>query len=458
VYGSQPSNWRKYRTSWSGEAKEPDEPAKLVRVLRSSAAGCRWMRDRWKELRAFLEQPKGFWSGSDLLKAVRLLGRHPIHAQDDRRVAEIFAATYALRPSGGEAFDHLRTDMGYETHENFVKTIKARWPDLVGTKGAGVAARQILLDLVDENIARIESRLKKHLKNPEKKAERSLDRLGVEKSRDGELFLRYELRFSNAAKRGLYDLQKYQEKRKKYGNPRDRYNTPGYEPAVPRRARRAAGHGLSGAGGTVEHPIELAPEPDLSWLAESGEVTPTLPSPTKGEGVWATDTVAESHEDTTPTAAAAPRPEDCRETGKNEANFTNEAIVYENVFVSKFQENVDVVADSDVSAGLDKLETKPFGDEQSADLKTEISNPEFQEPDEESGGGGAASRGPRLRKWARRRKRKEMLRRAAEHRLMAQLDELPSEAAQLAYLIKEMRANSPADVDALLPLGMPRAP
>ena len=64
----------------------------------------------------------------------------------------------------------------------------------------------------------------------------------------------------------------------------------------------------------------------------------------------------------------------------------------------------------------------------------------------------------RLPKRERRRKRKEMLRRAAERRLMAQLDELPSEAAQLEYLIKEMRANSPADVDALLPLGMPRAP
>jgi hypothetical protein len=312
--------------------------------------------------------------------------------------------------------------------------------------------------MVDENIARIESRLRRHNKNLEKKAGRSMDRLGVDSSRDGEFFLKYELRFSNAVKRGLNALQKYQEKRKKDRNPRDRRDTPGLEPAAPRRAPRAASHGFSGAGGTFEHPIEMAAEPDLSWLPTSGEVTPTLPSPMKGEGVWATDPVAESYEDATPTAVASPRHEDCGETGKNEANFTNEPIVDENVFVAEVQENVDVVADSGGVPGLDKPETKPLGDEQSADLKSETSNPESQEPDEESGGGGAALPGPRLPKRERRRQRKEMLRRAEERRLMVQLDKLPSESAQLKYLINEMRANSLADVDALLPLGMPRAP
>ena len=66
--------------------------------------------------------------------------------------------------------------------------------------------------------------------------------------------------------------------------------------------------------------------------------------------------------------------------------------------------------------------------------------------------------GSRLPKRERRRQRKEMLRCAEERRLMAQLDQLPSEAAQLEYLIKEMRANSPAGVDAILPPGIPRAP
>ena len=190
----------------------------------------------------------------------------------------------------------------------------------------------------------------------------------------------------------------------------------------------------------------------------------------KGEGVSASDTVVESLEDATAPGAPSPAPESFEETAGREANFTNEPIVDENVFLSQVQENDAVVADSEVVPGLDKLERNPTEDGESggaviSNPSAETLNPESQilnvdpsDPDQESGGGPAPLLSSRLPKRERRRQRKEMLRRAAERRLMAQLDELPSEAAQLEYLIKEMRANSPGGVDALLPLGMPRAP
>src|ERR1039458_2409521 len=152
------------------------------------------MLDRWNELRAFLEQPKGFWRSSDRLKAIRLLGRNPVHAGGDRRVAEIFAATHALRRTG-EAFDDLLTDMSVQSHDKFVDEIKARWTDLVGA-GKPEQARQVLIDLVDQSIEQIEAMLEEHGQNPEDKNGRSMDRLGVDKGRDGEFFFRYELRFS----------------------------------------------------------------------------------------------------------------------------------------------------------------------------------------------------------------------------------------------------------------------
>jgi hypothetical protein len=93
-----------------------------------------------------------------------------------------------------------------------------------------------------------------------------------------------------------------------------------------------------------------------------------------------------------------------------------------------------------------------------ASPESQISNVDPSGPDEGSGGGSAPLLRARLTKRERRRQRKEKLRRAAERRLLAQLDKLPSEAAQLEYLIKEMRADWPDEVDALLPLGMPRAP
>ena len=88
------------------------------------------MLERWEELRAKL-QAGGFWRSSDRLKATRLLGRQPIDAVDDRRVAEIFMASHALRPVG-KAFRELRSDMGAEAHVDFVADIKG-WQTRSGT-------------------------------------------------------------------------------------------------------------------------------------------------------------------------------------------------------------------------------------------------------------------------------------------------------------------------------------
>ena len=51
LYGSEPSNWREVRTSWSRLAVDPNEPAALVRKLDSTASGCCLMLERWEELR-----------------------------------------------------------------------------------------------------------------------------------------------------------------------------------------------------------------------------------------------------------------------------------------------------------------------------------------------------------------------------------------------------------------------
>ena len=450
LYGSRPSDWPKHRTSWDPEAKVPEDPQALVWKLESTKAGCHFMLDRFHELRSFLEQPKGFWRGSDRLKCIRLLGRNPVQAGDERRIAEIFAASHALRPIGG-AFDDLLTDMGFQAHEKFVNEIKARWTDLVGA-GKPDTARQILIDLVDQNIERIEALLEEHDQNPEDKNRRSMDRLGVDKSRDGEFFLRNEQRFSNAVNRGLHALQKYQENRKKDGRQRERDDVSRFQPAVPLRAPR-------GADGILGRAVDREPEPDLSWLAESGMLTPTR--------VWASDAVVESLENATAPGAPSPALESFEETARREANFTNEANIDENVFLPQVQENDAVVADSEVVPGLDKLQTKPTHDGESdvpeisnpsaetSNPKPQIPNPKSPEPDEESAGRPAPLLSPRLPKRERRRQRKEIVRRAEERRLMAKLDELPSEAARLDYLIQEMRANSAAEVDALLPLGMP---
>ena len=74
---------------------DPEDPQRLVLHLQATAGGCQWMLDRWSELRSILEEGLD-WQSADKLKAVRLLGRHPIEAVDDRNVLMIFAACQAI--------------------------------------------------------------------------------------------------------------------------------------------------------------------------------------------------------------------------------------------------------------------------------------------------------------------------------------------------------------------------
>ena len=98
-------------TSPNDQPIEADDPAKLVEELEKSAEGCRWLREEWLELREQLE-PGKYWLGYHRIKAVRLLGRQPINAIRDERVAEIFVASYAIKRFGEDgAFSELTSDL-----------------------------------------------------------------------------------------------------------------------------------------------------------------------------------------------------------------------------------------------------------------------------------------------------------------------------------------------------------
>ena len=234
LYGHQPVGKKKDRPSSNAGALPLERPDQLVGQLESTAAGCRWMLDRWTELRSFLEEPGGFWRGADRLKCLRLLGYHAVQVVDVRIVAEIFTASHALRPID-TPFADLRTDTGEVDLPTFVSDIRARWPDLVG-KRKPEQARQLLLELVDENIERIEELLETHEQDPDENNERIMHRMGVDPSREGQFYLQYELKYANAVKKGVSDLQRYQEKKRKEAWRRERDIVPDMQPAAPRRA------------------------------------------------------------------------------------------------------------------------------------------------------------------------------------------------------------------------------
>ncbi len=207
LYGNQPLFATKKGTSWNGGAVDPNDPAVLVRMLESNAAGCRWLRDEWQALRVQLEST-GFWQSHDRLKAIRLLGRQPVEANDDLRVATIFVANHALRPGGKTAFDDLLGDLHDTQQERYEKAVRERWPDLFGTREKE-EWRQILLALADQNIERLNAKLEVHEQNADAQAERTFARLSFDPSPEGEALRNYLIKCTNALFRGMATYRKY---------------------------------------------------------------------------------------------------------------------------------------------------------------------------------------------------------------------------------------------------------
>src|SRR5262249_34612896 len=111
-----------------------------------------------------------FWQSHDRLKAIRLLGRQPLEANEDRRVATIFVANHALRPASKTGFADLWSDMQDSQRSRYRKAIRERWPDLFATR-ENEEWRQILITLVDQNIERLNAKLEVHEQNAEAHAE-----------------------------------------------------------------------------------------------------------------------------------------------------------------------------------------------------------------------------------------------------------------------------------------------
>jgi hypothetical protein len=212
LYGNPTFFSPKKKTSWNGQAVDPNDPAVLVKILERNEAGCCWLREQWQMLRSQLEST-GFWQSHDRLKAVRLLGRQPVEANEDRRVAAIFVASHALRPAGKTEFDDLLSDMEDSQRDRYATAVRERWPDLFSTREKE-EWRQILLALADENIERLNAKLEVHQENADAQAERTFARLSFDPSPEGEALRNYLIKCTNALFRGMANYRNYQAKTK----------------------------------------------------------------------------------------------------------------------------------------------------------------------------------------------------------------------------------------------------
>ena len=183
TYGIEPSYRDRMRTSGNERKGEPyTDPAELVAELEASAAGCRWMLEEWAKLRKRAE--KNYWFGPDRLRAIRLLGRQPIDVVDDRRVAVIFIASDGVNLSEESVFDDLRTDLDDQALKQVADRVKMRWPGLRLLMEPALC-RRLLIDLVDQNVERLNAMLEVHEENSDVEEERAVGDAGFESSPRG---------------------------------------------------------------------------------------------------------------------------------------------------------------------------------------------------------------------------------------------------------------------------------
>lgn len=129
--------------------------ADLARDLEATAAGCGWMLARWAELRRRLEQGSS-WRPTDRLRAVRLLGKQPLHAGDDERLAAIYLACHAMEPTGPDPFaEPMAQAVGSDRTKLRRKLAGLDRAALAPADPA--AGRAALLAIVDAAVARLEA-------------------------------------------------------------------------------------------------------------------------------------------------------------------------------------------------------------------------------------------------------------------------------------------------------------
>jgi hypothetical protein len=185
-----------------------NHPALVVGRLESSKTGCMWLVEQWTALRTMLENG-GAWPAPARLKAMRLLG------------------TYPGDPLAPPALDGLLRACGVlDSNTAFVAGVNSPVDGQNVAEQSGEApladearARQELLDLVTNEMERIEVRLVEHDERGELEGLLANHFSAWDESPQGERLRRYELTFH----RCVFQTIDQFNKRKRNQNPDDRY-------------------------------------------------------------------------------------------------------------------------------------------------------------------------------------------------------------------------------------------
>jgi hypothetical protein len=267
---------RKPRTSFSGLADDPDDPARLVLQLESTAAGCGWLLDRWAELRELLEEDL-LWQSVDRFKAIRLLGKQPMDAADDPNVTVIYQSCWVLNPRVREL----------DAFEDVWNELLAGEANLFRQRLAGRAVEEFLpadqddakaklLGIVGEVTDRLKGLARSHQERADADQAEETARLSFDDSKEGERLRRFRFSCGRSLHKTLDTLLKIRraEEKQKPGPITAAPTVPAESESVAETSARIP-FGEDDAPAPVDLATETRPEPLAGSEHPSSKNEPT---------------------------------------------------------------------------------------------------------------------------------------------------------------------------------------
>jgi hypothetical protein len=197
-----------------GEARQVRHPAVLVRRLEAFPEGCRWLLDRWTELRNLLDRGLP-WSHHDRFTFVRLLGKEGIEAVSDPALSEIVLAWDVLDPGAGREFWEVCQKLTPRDHPGLCG--RMAWREVVDRPAGQPEARNVVEAVIHRAIDHLENLLAGHHERGETAAPLLADTAAFDASVAGERLHRFQTARGREFLRTLETLLQLRQKREAAG-------------------------------------------------------------------------------------------------------------------------------------------------------------------------------------------------------------------------------------------------
>ncbi len=171
-----------------------DHPQAIVFRLESTAAGCRWLLDRWAELRAELDRGRP-WSHEQQVNAVRLLGKRPLDRSGCHKVVDPFQCCADIT---------VPDDLDLEREDRWDRWLLRQLDERLPAPEAETIAA--FRSVADRAIARLEPIAAEHRRRAE--ADDVAARLSFDPGAEGERLRRYEFSCDRSLCRSIDTLVK----------------------------------------------------------------------------------------------------------------------------------------------------------------------------------------------------------------------------------------------------------